>query len=1605
MGFYLCWRAGFSPRSVVPAKPIKSMIDPQPTASCQNFFSNLLRPALHPTVWGVMVLAAGCLSASLAAGAAPASPLAKPGEVLVRQGTRLVMDLGGTWEARPAVYPVAWPPPADGWKSQPVPHSETGLLGTDDIGPYYPAIDKVVDAQGKPAHPDKAAAWFRRHFTLVAPPAGMRALLRCDGIAWRSDVFVNGKQVGSSLLGLVANVYDVTAVLRKGDNDLTIGVTGRAALWNQEQKCFVAPIAGVMAGIYDRVRLEFVPETYIDDVFVRSSVTNRRLEIDVELVNVGRLARAVTPRATIIDPLGAAQLECSGPATLVPAGGRAKATLSADWLAANLWSPGTPNLHVARVVLVSGTAICDTLDQTFGYREFTAKGRDFVLNGQRQVLLRNSWLSTAGSPRNQMLGQVLSETGNYNSLRMHLGFNNPHVIQQADSTGMMIIPEFWGWYDNGDVRFPIDKAKEWLPNAAETMRRIVRRHRNHPSVIMWSLTNETMWDSTTPARMAVCDYLVKTVRAADPTRLLQGDAEITWDGRLDVTSIHYPEGDITTEFATRYKNGGWIVPNELDWLKKDGPNHSWRADFKWDRPLVMGEFYCMDGDERERYTPYAGDASYDRTQWRWQDFGGRDAVMPKGSPWIDMVKMSCDHYRAAGVAGLNPWTGIGTQLMPAYLVAPLDHFPNAFGGEPSPRTFVVCNDHSTSYNDIHVQAGLFVDGREVWAERHIPANVGPGESKQLALSVRPPLVAKQQHARLIVRLCWMRGPEPYELARHEEDLWIMPRATLADVDPKAVALIDSADGLTAKALATLGLKVRPGLGDDGALAGRRLLVIGEGAAGQADLTAAARFAENGGQVLVLHQTELPSFVPFQPELDLHHAASFSWRQASHPALDGLDDKQLRFWRPNHLVVTETYVRPAAGAAASVAACGGIYGMHWSPLIDLHHGKGALTFCQYPLAERVGVEPAAGTIFAQAVRAALAAKPAKPALALRIAPGVGKEVRAVLATSLVHTTDGWVGTGPLLLDARALPDAASLARIRAEIEAGGRLWLRGLDSESARSVAALLPWLPSFTELPKDVLGVVRRDPTTASLAGIGSGDLYWARGGGREAKATTPLGGPVVVPPALDAAVQLTEPALLLQVPLGKGYVLIDQFAWDTALAAETERCTRLVSALARNLGVGFNSPADASQRYRFTGLDLRPHVNRSYMDKVANDGQGGWIDKGDYDMRYFLINHTGEVGGMAVAVAPFPTDVSFQGIPYRLVDPKPAGSSAYDGKAVVVLRGGKNDEKCPAEVRAIRVGATASRIWFLHAAVGGMEAGDGTVIARYEIVYADGTRAPVPVRLGQEIGDWCKPKPLPGAQVAWTGSNAKVSLVGIYSMPWENPSPEKPIASIDVVGNLTPTQLVLLGITLATESGSNGRTVAAWDCGRFAEGKVPATVGAAGLTGTGTATVLGNRAALRLTGGQRLVGRLDAGPLAEGKPFAIELDVSLDGPPGGYCGGLIEIGQYLEAGLRITVGTDLRVSVENFGGSGGANATYLKSRNPLPLGRLTSVRYEHNGKEARLLIDGQLQEMKTCAPPKPYRGDFCLGVAAGKDYFLNGVLAGVRVMALGEGAAALPGK
>ena len=232
--------------------------------------------------------------------------------------------------------------------------------------------------------------------------------------------------------------------------------------------------------------------------------------------------------------------------------------------------------------------------------------------------------------------------------------------------------------------------------------------------------------------------------------------------------------------------------------------------------------------------------------------------------------------------------------------------------------------------------------------------------------------------------------------------------------------------------------------------------------------------------------------------------------------------------------------------------------------------------------------------------------------------------------------------------------------------------------------------------------------------------------------------------------------------------------------------------------------------------------------------------------------------------------------------------------------------------------------------------------------------------------------------------------------MPWDNPNPEKPIASINVVGALTDAQLVLLAVTFGSENDPLTHTVAAWDCGSWTEGAVKATLSGVGpLRGQGELTPIDERSGLLISGGQSLSGQLKNGPLAEGKPFAIEMEVAPTGKPGGALGGLISAGAYQQSGLRLMLTQELKPTVEIFSGHGPENAKYLVGREPLKTGSFSVLRVEFDGHQAKLLVNGALQHVVSSPLPAPWQGEMLVGKAGGKDYFFNGALGKISIQEL----------
>ena len=175
--------------------------------------------------------------------------------------------------------------------------------------------------------------------------------------------------------------------------------------------------------------------------------------------------------------------------------------------------------------------------------------------------------------------------------------------------------------------------------------------------------------------------------------------------------------------------------------------------------------------------------------------------------------------------------------------------------------------------------------------------------------------------------------------------------------------------------------------------------------------------------------------------------------------------------------------------------------------------------------------------------------------------------------------------------------------------------------------------------------------------------------------------------------------------------------------------------------------------------IDLRACVNRGFSDDRDNDGRGGWTDQGRNDFRNMPL-------GRQIAA----------GIPFEIIDPESNG-----GRSCVVLRGSER-RAFPSEVTGIRIGGNFTRLFFLHAAA--WCSGDCGI---YRIHYEDGGSCDVLLKAGVNIGDWWSTSYLSEAAPGIMRPNATKSQVGTYVACWENPHPEKKIATLDFLSMESP--------------------------------------------------------------------------------------------------------------------------------------------------------------------------------------------------------------------------
>ncbi|MFJ6453879.1 glycoside hydrolase family 2 TIM barrel-domain containing protein [Paenarthrobacter sp. NPDC091669] len=590
-------------------------------------------------------------------GRLPMTSLRRPADV----------DLNGVWDFQLLERPDT--SVSDCWGTTTVPGLWT--MSDPQDPPHYTNVPMPFD-EIPPALTKRNPTGVYRRKVDLSPTPGRRTILHVGAAESLLRVMVNDEPVGLSNDSHLAAEFDITDAIIQGPNEIVLVVSKYSAesyLEDQDQWWH--------GGITRPVHIYTVPDVHIADVVVLADYDAKsgKGSLTVEVVSAG-LAHltAVDCHAEVI-ALGTAEIRPIGPrraaqelpkpsdergskpATRFPAdfmdllsiraagaevperfadiagafaqtvthetsAGRARFERAA--LDVSPWTAETPHLEDLTVRLRDADGeILDEVTLRIGFRKVEIRGKDLLVNGQRilvQGVNRHDFDPRTGRvmTRESMLEELsLMKRSNINAVRTSHYPNDPVFLDLCDEIGLYVV-------DEADIEghaFAGILADDplYLPSFLRRLSRMVVRDRNHPSIIMWSLGNETGYG-------AAHDAMAAWTRNVDPSR-----------------PVHY-EGAISNDWHGGHAATDVVCPMYASFASLE----AYAQDERADRPLILCEYAYSLGNSTGGLSEYwrlfeSLPCLQGGFIWEWRDH----ALDPDGD----------GHYRYGGDFGDEPNSG------------------------------------------------------------------------------------------------------------------------------------------------------------------------------------------------------------------------------------------------------------------------------------------------------------------------------------------------------------------------------------------------------------------------------------------------------------------------------------------------------------------------------------------------------------------------------------------------------------------------------------------------------------------------------------------------------------------------------------------------------------------------------------------------------------------------------------------------------------------------------------------------------------------------------------------------------------------------------------
>jgi len=396
-----------------------------------------------------------------------------------------------------------------GWRQLNVPH---------DWAIEGPFRQDLPGSTGK--LPWAGIGWYRKHFQVPGDAKSKRYFVDFDGAMSYSMVWLNGKFVGGWPFGYASWELDLTPYIQAGDNVLAV------RLENPPESSRWYP----GAGIYRNVWLVSTEPTHIAHWGV--FVTTPTVEETSATVKVAvRVQNAASSGVNVVTQIFEAGADGQPMGAAIGATKLAAAGQSGDNLIQEtpvevpnpkLWSIETPDLYVAVTSVLENNKVVDRCKTTFGIRTTKFdKDEGFFLNGKHVKLngvCDHQDLGALGDAINvralQRQLEILKEMG-CNAIRTSHNPPAPELLDLCDRMGMVVMDEFADCWKIGKTQNAYSVVfEDWHE---KDLRALIRRDRNHPCVIMWSVGNEIP-EQRSPEGLVTAAELVSIAHDEDPTR-------------------------------------------------------------------------------------------------------------------------------------------------------------------------------------------------------------------------------------------------------------------------------------------------------------------------------------------------------------------------------------------------------------------------------------------------------------------------------------------------------------------------------------------------------------------------------------------------------------------------------------------------------------------------------------------------------------------------------------------------------------------------------------------------------------------------------------------------------------------------------------------------------------------------------------------------------------------------------------------------------------------------------------------------------------------------------------------------------------------------------